>query len=151
MCGLVFMGLCWSHGPCGCIICFQDVILNQRTSSQRTASQRIVSQHLRLASWHMLGQLAAYKYVPPTPQVGMALKNKPENCPNSQCHPLSMRVRILLLPRVRIQRLTLQKESSKQNYGKLKTKIVGKQYQATGNHTAQSERFFQGSDNSRIY
>ena len=26
----------------------------------------------------MLGWLAAYKYVSPTPQVGMALRNKPE-------------------------------------------------------------------------
>ena len=31
-----------------------------------------LGQHLRLASWHMLGWLAAYKYVTPTHQVGMA-------------------------------------------------------------------------------
>ena len=37
----------------------------------------LLGQHLRLedsrtASWHMLGWLAAYKYVSLTPQVGMA-------------------------------------------------------------------------------
>ena len=29
----------------------------------------------------MLGWLAAYKYIPPTPQIGMALRNKPEKLP----------------------------------------------------------------------
>jgi hypothetical protein len=60
----------------------------------------------------MLGWLAAYKYVTPTHQVRMALCEFMweinQKITNSSCHPLSRWVRILLLPRVRIQRLTVK-------------------------------------------
>jgi hypothetical protein len=61
----------------------------------------ILGQHLRLPSQHMLVVLTSYKYVTPTPQVGMTLceKNKSEKLPQ-------LLVLSSLLMRVRVQLLT---------------------------------------------
>ena len=78
----------------------------------------------------MLGWLAAYKYVSPTPQVGIAfvweINQKIVPTPNVI---LSMRVRILLLPRVRIQRLTATPNLSRISLFQTRSLLVRPQIQ----------------------